>query len=124
MSHALTVGVGKQLSAHAPEGLGGAPVSGGGRRGECSGVGRWTVALAWGGAWASASKKRSAGLGTAARGAVDGCSGVGRCTGVGVEEEEHGARNGWRGVEIWIISTCGGLLYQTSSLSVLIINQQ
>jgi len=49
-------------------------------------------ALAWGGAWASASKKRSAGLGTAARGAVDGCSGVGRCTGVGVEEEERGER--------------------------------
>ena len=49
-------------------------------------------APAWGGARASALKKRSAGLGTAARGAVDGCSGVGRCTGVGVEEEERGER--------------------------------
>ena len=51
-------------------------------------------ALVWGDARASASKKRSTGLGTAARGAVDGCSGVGRRTGLGVEEEEHGARNG------------------------------
>ena len=25
-------------------------------------------------------------------GAVDGCSGVGRCTGIGVEEEERGER--------------------------------
>ena len=33
-------------------------------------------------------------------GAVDGCSGMGRCTSVGVEEEERGARNGWRGVEM------------------------
>ena len=59
MSHALTVGVGKQLSARAPEGLGGAPASGDGRRGECSGVGQ--------------------------------------CTGVGVEEEERGAGNGGMG---------------------------
>ena len=81
-------------------------------------------APAWGGARASASKKRSTGLGTAARGAVDGCSDVGRCMGVDVEEEECGAGNGWRGVEIWIISTRGGLLYQTSSLSVLIRNRQ
>ena len=50
-------------------------------------------ASAWGGARASASKKRSTGLGTVARGAVDGCSGVGKCTGLGVEEEECGARN-------------------------------
>ena len=57
-------------------------------------------ALVWGSARASASKKRSAGLGTVARGAVDRCSGVGRCIGVGVEEEERVARNGWRGVEI------------------------
>ena len=56
-------------------------------------------APAWGGARASASKKRSAGMGTAARGALDGCSGVGRCMGVGVEEEERGAGNGWCGVE-------------------------
>ena len=54
-------------------------------------------ALAWGGAWALASKKRSAGLGTTARGAVDGCSGVGRCMGLGVEEEERGARNSGTG---------------------------
>ena len=54
-------------------------------------------ALVWGAARTSASKKRSAGLGTAARGEVDGCSGMGRCTGVGVEEEEHGARNGGAG---------------------------
>ena len=66
-------------------------------------------APAWGGARASASKNRSARLGTAARGAVDGCFGVGRCTGVGVEEEECGAGNGWHGVEIWIISTRAGL---------------
>ena len=46
----------------------------------------------WGGARASASKNRSAGLGMAARGAVDGCFGVGRCTGVDVEEEERGER--------------------------------
>ena len=75
---------------------------------------RWVVdgvgsAPMWGGARASASKKRGAGLGMAARGAVDGCSGVGRCTGVGVEEEECGAGNGWRRVEIWIISTRAGL---------------
>ena len=57
-------------------------------------------APAWGGARASASKKRSAGLGTVARGAVDGCSGMGRCTGIGVEEEERKAGNGWRGVEM------------------------
>ena len=81
-------------------------------------------APAWGGARASTSKKRSAGLGTAGRGAVDGCSGIGRCIGIGVEEEERGAVNGWRGVEIWIISTHGGLLYQTSSLPVLIRNRQ
>ena len=56
------MGVGKQLSARAPEGLGGAPASGGGRRGECSGVGR--------------------------------------CTGVGVKEEERGAGNDWRRVEM------------------------
>ena len=83
------MGVGKQLSARAPEGLGGAPASGGGWRGECSGVGRcmgvgveeeervaenggtggrWTGALAWSGARASASKKRSAGLGTVGAG--------------------------------------------------------
>ena len=49
----------KQLSAGAPEGLGGAPTSGSGRRGECSGVGR--------------------------------------CTGLGVEEEERGAGNGGAG---------------------------
>ena len=67
------------------------------RRGTVDGVGS---APAWGGARASASKKRSAGLGTAVRGAVDGCSGVGRCTGVGVEEEECGAGNGWHGVEM------------------------
>ena len=54
------------------------------------------------------------------RGAVDGVG----STGVGVEEEERGAGNGWRGVEIWIISTRGGLLYQTSSLSILIRNRQ
>ena len=36
------MGVGKQLSTRAPEGLGGAPVSGGGRRGECSDMGRCT----------------------------------------------------------------------------------
>ena len=59
------------------------------RRGAVDGVGS---ALAWGGARASASKKRSAGLGTAAQGAVDSCSGMGRCTGVGVEEEERGER--------------------------------
>ena len=63
---------------------------------------RWAVdgvgsAPAWGGAWASASKKRSMGLGTAARGAVDGCSSVGRCTSLGVKEEERGARNGGLG---------------------------
>ena len=34
-------------------------------------------------------------------GAVAGCSGLGRCTGVGVEEDERGARNDWRGVEIF-----------------------
>ena len=45
-------------------------------------------APAWGGAWAPASEKRSAWLGTAARGMVDGCSGMGRCTGVGIKEEE------------------------------------
>ena len=54
-------------------------------------------APAWGDARASASKKRSAGLGTAALGAVDGCSSMGRCTGVNVEEEERGARNGGAG---------------------------
>ena len=54
-------------------------------------------ALAWGGARVSASKKRSAGLGTAARGTVDGCSNVGQCMGLGVEEEERGAGNGSAG---------------------------
>ena len=52
-------------------------------------------APAWGGAGVSASKKRSVGLGTVARGRVDGCSGVGRCMGVGVEEEECGERMAW-----------------------------
>ena len=61
------------------------------RRRAVDGVGS---APAWGGARASTSKKRSTGLGMAAWGAVDGCSGVGRCTGLGVEEEERGARNG------------------------------
>ena len=89
------------------------------RRGAVDDVGS---APAWGGARASTSKKRSAWLGTATRGPVDGCSGVGQCTGVGIEEEERGAGNGWRGVEI--ISTRGGLLYQTSSLPVLIRNRQ
>jgi hypothetical protein len=28
---------------------------------------------------------------------VDGCSGMGQCTGLGVEEEERGARNGGAG---------------------------
>ena len=70
------MGVGKQLSARAPEGLGGAPALGSGRRGECSGVGR--------------------------------------CTGVGVEEEERGARNGGAGRggrvrgERWCPSARGG----------------
>ena len=64
------------------------------RRRAVDGVGS---APAWGGARASALKKRSAGLGTVARGAVDGCSSVGQCTGVGVEEEERGARNGGAG---------------------------
>ena len=59
------------------------------QRGAVDGVGS---ALAWGGARASALKKRSAWLGTATRRLVDGCSGVGRCTGVSVEEEEHGER--------------------------------
>jgi hypothetical protein len=88
VSHALTVGVGKQLPRallkasvvlwrRAVDGVGSAP--------------------AWGGAQASASKKRSVGLGTVAWGAVDGCSGMGRCTGLGVEEEERGARNGGAG---------------------------
>ena len=67
------------------------------RLGAVDGVGS---APAWGGARASASKKRSAWLGTATRGPVDGCSGVGQCTGVGIEEEERGAGNGWRGVEM------------------------
>ena len=64
------------------------------RRGAVDGMGS---APAWGGARASTSKKRSVGLGTVVRGAVDGCSGMGRCTGLGVEEEEHGARNGGAG---------------------------
>ena len=81
-------------------------------------------ASAWGGARASTSKKRSVGLGTAAQGVVDGCFDMGQCTGIGVEEKERGAGNGWRGVEILIISTRAGLLYQTSSLPVLIINRQ
>ena len=61
------------------------------RRRAVDGVGS---APAWGGARASASKKRSAGLGMAARGAVDGCSDMGQCTGIGVEEKERGAGNG------------------------------
>ena len=61
-------------------------------------------APAWGGARASASKKRSAGLGTAAWGSVDGSSGVGQCTGVGVEEEERGAGNGGTGA----VDGCAG----------------
>ena len=71
-------GVGKQLFVRAPEGLGGAPTSGGGWRGECSGVGR--------------------------------------CTGVGVEEEERGAGNGGAGRsgrvrgERWCPSAWGGSL--------------
>ena len=83
------MGVGKQLSTL----LKASAVL---RRGAVDGVGS---APAWGGAWASASNKRSDGLGTAARGAVDGCSGVGRCMGVDVEEDERGARNGWHRVE-------------------------
>ena len=59
------MGVGKQLSARAPEGLDVAPASGDGRRGECSGVGR--------------------------------------CMGVGVEEEEHGAGNGGAGGDGWVL---------------------
>jgi len=83
VSHALTVGVGSScprtllkasvvLRRRAVDSVGSAP--------------------AWGGAWASASKKRSTRLGTAAWAAVDGCSGMGQCTGVGVEEEERGER--------------------------------
>ena len=68
------------------------------RRGAVDGMGS---APAWGGARASASKKRGVGLGTVARGAVDRCSGMGRCTGVGVEEEERRAGNVWCGVEIF-----------------------
>ena len=55
-------GGGKCSYPRAPEGLGGAPAWGGGRHGECSGVG-----------W---------------------------CTGVGVEEEERRAGNSWHGVEM------------------------
>ena len=36
------MGVGKQLFECTPKGLGGAPASGGGRRGECSGAGQRT----------------------------------------------------------------------------------
>ena len=57
----------------------------------------------WGGARASASKKRSVWLGTAARGLVDECSGVRRCTGVGVEEEERMTRNGGAGAGGWVL---------------------
>ena len=51
------------------------------------------------------------------RGTVDGvgwCSGVGRCTGVDIEEEEHGVRNGstggggWVRGELWCPSMRGG----------------
>jgi len=59
-------GGGKCSCLRAPEGLGGAPAWGGGRRGECSGVGR--------------------------------------CTGVGVEEEERGAGNGGAGA----VDGCAG----------------
>ncbi|XP_066354373.1 uncharacterized protein [Miscanthus floridulus] len=59
----------------------------------------------WGGARASASKKRSAGLETAVRGVVDGCSGVGQCIGFGIEEEERGAGNGGAGV----VDRCSGM---------------
>ena len=52
-------------------------------------------APAWDSAHASASKKRSAWLGTVAWGPVNGCSGVGRCTGIGVEEEERRERLAW-----------------------------
>ena len=39
----------------------------------------------------------------AAQGVVDGCSGVGRCTGVGVEEEERGAGNDGAGGGGWLL---------------------
>ena len=83
MRHALTVGVGKQLSARAPKSLGGALESGSGRRGECYGMGRCTGV----GVEEEERRARNGGVG-----AVDGCSGVGRCTGVGVEEDERGER--------------------------------
>jgi len=52
-----------------------------------------------GGARASASKKRSMGLGTAARGAVDGCAGNGGARRRGVVFRRCGGR-GWRRVEM------------------------
>ena len=76
------------------DGMGFAPVWGGARASASKkrSMGAVDGCSGVGGARASASKKRSAGLGTAARGAVDGCSGMGRCMGIGVEEEEHGER--------------------------------
>ena len=72
------------------------------------------------------------------------CSGVGRCTGVGVEEEERGAGNsgaggggahrrgvvlrrrggrGWRGVEMnWDNFNPRHFYSSSSSLSVLLVN--
>ena len=70
------------------------------RRRAVDGVGS---APACGGARASVSKNKSAGLGTVARGAVDGCADVGQCTGLGVEEEERGARNSGAGGGGWVL---------------------
>ena len=56
-------------------------------------------APAWGGARAAASKKRSAGLGTAALAAEDGCVGNGGARRRGVVLCRRGGR-GWHGVEM------------------------
>ena len=117
---------------HAPEGLGGGSAGleeegHGRRRGRgtrarkawCSSVGQSTAwgsdparggAPAWGGARAAASKKRSVGLGTVARGTVDGCAGNGgaRRHGVVLRRRRGGVGVGLK--LIWKIST-RALLY-------------
>ena len=85
---------------------------------------RWHGAPAWGGAWASASKKRSAGLGTAAWGMVDGCAGNGGARRRGVVLR-WGRGRGWHGVEMNLDNFHPRLFYTgSSSLLVLIVNRQ